>query len=311
MTLTIPLAQGSPEWVEARRDLITATDIPVLLGVSPYKCEADLADEKLGRSTTTATLRMRMGSALEGFIGDEYERVTGRRVRRFDGMVRHGVHAWAAASPDFEALDDRRLVEAKWTTYRDRFADGVPQDIEAQVAWQLGVGGYDVADIAALVAGEELLVFEQRHDPALFANLVKVALDFRARLAAGGPFSRDLARLKADYPQDSGEIVEATPDIEQAVHALAAYRTQRKAIEEAETTLEAAIKSRMAEASVLRGSDFTVTWRRTKDGEQTDWRSVADGLLRQLPETERTALVGIHTSVRPGFRPFRLVMREE
>ena len=73
--------------------------------------------------------------------------------------------------------------------------------------------------------------------------------------------------------------------------------------------IETAIKARMATATRLTGSGWSVTWKRTRDSEQTDWKALADGLLRQLPETERTALVGIHTNVREGFRPFRLVAK--
>jgi predicted phage-related endonuclease len=66
------LAQGSAEWLAARRELVTASDLPVLLGISPYKCEADLADEKRGLAPEQeSSLRMRMGLALEDLIADE------------------------------------------------------------------------------------------------------------------------------------------------------------------------------------------------------------------------------------------------
>src|SRR4029079_17985860 len=95
------------------------------------------------------------------------------------------------------------------------------------------------------------------------------------------------------------------------VRALATYREQRKHLEVLEETVETAIKSRMGECAVLTGQGFKVTWKRTKDVEQTDWKSIADGLLRQLPDEQRQGLLGMHTSVRPGFRPFRLVESKE
>ena len=67
----------------------------------------------------------------------------------------------------------------------------------------------------------------------------------------------------------------------------------------------------MADAAVMVGDGFRVTWKQTKDVETTDWKSIADGLLRQLPETEREALVGLHTASRAGFRPFRIVEKGE
>lgn len=308
---TLYLRQGSPEWLEGRRSLITATDIPILLGLSPYRCEADLADEKRGGEGQASTLRMRIGSALEPLIRDEYERVTGRRTVRFRAMVRHPDIEWAAASPDARTIGERRLVEFKQTSSRTRFADGLPQDVEAQVAWQLGVSGYPVADVAVMTTDELLPPFEVPFDAALFANLLKVAKDFRRRLDEGGPFARDLNRIKRDHPADDGSEMTADAEVAEAVRALIDTRTSRKRLEENEAALEVAIKARMGDAAILRGDGFHITWKRTKDTEQTDWKSVAAGLLATLPETERTALVGLHSSVRQGFRPFRLVLDKE
>lgn len=309
MAVNVAVRQGSPEWLDYRRTVVTATDIPVLLGLSPYKCEADLSDEKLAGTTVESTLRMRVGSQLQDLIADEYTRLTGRKTRRFRGMLRHPDIEWAAASPDFGVIGEKRLVETKWTGSKGRFADGLPQDVEAQVAWQLGVSGYPVADVAVLVNGDALLQpFEVAANPALFADLVAVAEDFRRRLAAGGPFARDAARIRRDHPADDGTEIEADAEVTEAVLALGTTRAQIASLEALEDNLKAAIQARMADASRLVGSGFTVTWKRTKDREEVDWKSLAQGLLRTIPESEREALVGIHSSVRPGFRPFRLVM---
>jgi hypothetical protein len=96
-----------------------------------------------------------------------------------------------------------------------------------------------------------------------------------------------------------------------SVRALVDTRANRKRMEQVEADLERSIKERMAEFAVLRGDGWHATWKRTKEREETDWRLVAAGLLRQLPETEAQALVGLHSSVREGFRPFRLVLDKE
>lgn len=306
--MTLALRQGSPAWLDARKSLITASDIPVLLGVSPFKCEADLADEKRGLVESESTIRMRIGLALEDLIAEEYEARTGHKTRKLAGLAVHPDIEWAGASPDRKRKG--ALVELKHTASRSRFADGLPQDVEAQVAWQMGVTGYQHADVAVLL-GDDLSVFEVDFDRALFDDLVAVAADFRRRLAEGGPFSRDTARLKRDYPADNGAEMVADTDMDTAAKALADTRARRKALEASEAALEDAIKGRMGEFAVVRGQGWHATWKRTKDREETDWRSLADGLLRQLPEPERTALVGIHSNVRQGFRPFRLVIEKE
>ena len=308
---TLALRQGTPEWLEGRRSLITGTDIPVLLGISPWKCEADLADEKLGLSTTASTTRMRIGSALEDLNLDEYEALTGRRAVRFRTMIRHPDLEWAAASPDARCVGERRLVEMKWTTSRSRFADGLPQDVAAQVAWQLACTGYPVADVSVLTPDGLMPPFEVAADPALFADLVTIAADFRRRLAEGGPFARDGARIRRDHPADDGTEITADGDVVEAVQALITTRTSRKRLEDDEDRLMSAIQARMGDAAAMRGPGWQITWKRTKDRTDTDWKSLASGLLNALSETDRQTVVGLHSTVKPGFRPFRLSVGKE
>ncbi len=44
----LAIRQNSPEWLEARRLTIGSSDIPVIVGESPYKDAHTLAAEKLG-----------------------------------------------------------------------------------------------------------------------------------------------------------------------------------------------------------------------------------------------------------------------
>ncbi len=308
----VALRQGSPEWLAARRDLVSATDIAVLLGISPYKCEADLADEKRGLvEPQPASLRMRMGTLAQPLIGEAYTEATGKRVRSWPGLAIHPTIEWAGASPDFRVVGEKRLVEAKRSSSRSRFADGIPDDIRAQVIWQLGVTGYPVADVAVLLGDDDLSIVEVEADPATFDDLVAVAQDFRKRLLFGGTFARDTARIKRDYPADNGAEMVADSDLDVAAKALADLRARRKAMEASETALEDAIKGRMGEFAAVRGQGWHATWKRTKDSEVTDFKSLSTSLLSLVPESDRAAVVGLHSSVRQGFRPFRLVMEKE
>jgi predicted phage-related endonuclease len=198
-------------------------------------------------------------------------------------------------------------MEAKWST-SSRWRDGLPQDVESQVQWQLGVTRRERCDVAALLGGRELSVFPVEYDDAVFDGLIDIALDFRARLQDGGPFSESLDSLKRRYPVDDGTEMMAGGLVIEAVQTLIDVRGRRRALEVDEERLEGLIKQTMGEAGLLIGPGWRVHWKRTKDVATVDWKSVADGLLRTLPETERDALVGIATTVRPGFRPFRVVV---
>jgi putative phage-type endonuclease len=305
------VVQGSAEWLETRRDLITATDIAPILGVSPYRCEADIAAIKTGRPTFESNIPMRVGTALEPLIASEYQGKTGRRLRRVRGLWVHPGIPWAAASPDYTVVGERRLVEAKWSGSKSRFADGLPEDIACQAQWQLFVSGYGACDIAALTPSE-LLIFTVEADPALQDSLLVVAEDFRRRLAAGGPFRQSLDSLKRTHPADDGTAIEADAETAEAVESLWNLRAQRRQLERAEEELEVRVKDRMGDAAVLSGPGWKVTWKRTKDREEVNWKALAEEeFLQRLPESERGKLVGKHTMVKEGFRPFRIVWERE
>jgi putative phage-type endonuclease len=308
------LRRDTPEWHEARRQYITSTDLPVILGLSPYRVEADLAAEKSGGEPEQVDAGRRrlmdLGKRLEDVIRAEDEIEHGVRLRKVHRFIVSDKVPWAATSLDFERVGERVIVEAKASRAK-RWDDGLPQDVEAQVRWQMGVAGFPRAHVALLRSGTELQCFDVEHDAATFDGLVDIAADFRARLEAGGPFAESLDSLKRRYPADDGTELIADQDIEQAVTTLLALRAHRKETTAQEEVLETAIKTRMAEATRLVGRGWHATWKRTKDSEETDWKSLAAGLLRQLPEPERTALVGIHSTVRAGFRPFRVVREKD
>jgi predicted phage-related endonuclease len=254
---------------------------------------------------------MRLGAAMEPFIKAEYELMTGTPLIQYHGIVMSSDLPWAAASPDFRTKRKPvKLVEGKDSRARRWDSGELPEDVEAQVRWQMGVTGIKEADVAAITLGE-LRIYSVAWDEATWLNMVTIAEDFRARLAAGGPFSEDRDSIRARYPTDDGSEVAADAEIEEAMLELLRLRALKSEAEEACERIETAVKARMATATRLVGAGWTVTWKRTKDAEMVDWKSIADGLLRQLPEPERTAFVGMHTTVREGFRPFRVVVSKE
>ena len=309
------VAQRTPEWYDARRLGISSTDLGCILGLNPFRSEAALAREKLGtpdeeQPDPKRDRAMRLGLSLESVVRLEEEIEHGIKLRRVNRLLTHPELSWAVTSLDFVRVGEPTIVEAK-TSRAGRWDDGLPQDVEAQTRWQMLVSGYRRVHVALLRSGSELQCFDVEHDDATAAGLVAIAEDFRRRLAEGGPFAENAASVKARWPTDNGSEMVADAETAEAVRTLVATREQRKALEGQEDAIETAIKTRMADAATLIGSGYRITWRRTKDQTTTDWKLVADGLLRQLPETEREALVGLHSMVRPGFRPFRIALDKE
>ena len=106
----IDLVQGSHEWLAFRKTKITATDAPVIMGVSPWKTKRQLYYEKLSddNGSTFKSKRMQRGIDLEPLARDLF-------------ILNHGymckpcviVKDWAMASLD--GMDESRqiIVEIK------------------------------------------------------------------------------------------------------------------------------------------------------------------------------------------------------
>jgi len=311
--VSVAVRQHTDEWTALRQASIGGSDMPVLLGLSPYRSEASLAREKAGETGPEPDEKQarlfRLGLALEPVIRDEDAIKHGVKIRRVNRTHVHPDYPWAIASLDFERVGQKCIVEAK-ASRSGRWDGELPQDVEAQVRWQMGVAGYPLAHVACLRSGSDLVCYDVEHDEATFAGLVSIAADFRRRLAEGGPFAENAASVKARYPADDGSTIEADSDVTEAGPALVAVRERKRALDEDDERLETAIKSRMATATTLIGSDFRVSWKRTKDRVETNWKALAEGFLHRLPETEREVLVGLHSTAREGFRPFRVVKED-
>lgn len=139
--------QRSLGWEKKRAGMLTATDIPTILGVNPYQTSDELILRKLGKS-----------EKFEGNVftqwGNTFEDVAMFRVYKklFDvsseiiqvGLVDHPTIPFLGASPDF-ILPQGKLVEIK-CPFKRHVCGVVPDHYYPQVQLQLEVCDLDIAD---------------------------------------------------------------------------------------------------------------------------------------------------------------------
>lgn len=108
-------ATSSPftaEQLDIRRTKLTASDIPAVLGLSPYRTPADVWRAKvLGEEEYRGNWRTRRGHAVEPIILDAVAEQTGLRVvRRSAETIYHPIFSWLGATPDADVFDGDHLV---------------------------------------------------------------------------------------------------------------------------------------------------------------------------------------------------------
>ena len=313
----LDLIQGSPEWLAARSDGIGSSDLPVIVGESPYRSALELWAEKTGlvppAEVDPATRKLiDIGKRMEPVLLKLYAEETGRRARRVPQMLAHPQYPWARASLDGEA--NRRIVEVKWTHARRWFAgEAVPADVLIQVQWQMFVAGRDVADVVALV-GPELRVVEVARDEAMIGDLLFFATDFwrhviertRPELDSSESTRRTLARI---HPASDGTLLPSDPAIDALISDLRTAKSRAKEQESIADTIENALRALIGDADGIEGPWGRVTWRRNADSLRTNWPAVARAfreLLTDRPSDELDAIESIHSETVPGPRVLRL-----
>lgn len=155
------------EWLGERKNGITATDLPAILGLNKYKTAIDVWMSKINPDDDS--FEPSIGNMEAAFWGIELEDIVARKwaehvgvdIRRV-GIIEHDENAWMRASLDRLVTgcpDGRCALEVKTrSTYKaDDWDAGVPAEERAQVEWQLLVSGLDHIHIIALIGGQRLV----------------------------------------------------------------------------------------------------------------------------------------------------------
>jgi putative phage-type endonuclease len=296
----------------ARRTGIGGSDAPVVVGESPYRSAYELWAEKLGLVVPPSeNAAMAWGRRLEPVVAAAYTEATGRRLRRVTRLLRHRERPWQLASIDREVVGEPRLVEIK-TTRSSRWdgAEAVPGDVLAQTQHYMSVVGFDVADVAVLVAGSDLRIIEIERDDAYIRDLIELERDFMHRIETrtAPPLDgteatrRTISRL---HPYDDGTQLDATPDTDRLLADLREARERAATSAERASTFENALRAVMGRASLLVGRDYRVSFAKNADSRQTDWKALA-AELRPDP-----TLVARYTAAREGPRVLRVRFGED
>ena len=106
------MEQRTPEWFEARRTRLTASDVASVIGRNSFKTSMDVILEKLGMGQkfegNEATAH---GQKYEDEAIEIYERQTGKKALRY-GILYHPTIKGVAGSPD-GITEDGILLEVK------------------------------------------------------------------------------------------------------------------------------------------------------------------------------------------------------
>ncbi len=178
----VNMAQGSREWLQARRTGIGGSDIGAILGLSPWASPYDVWASKVHGDSIEETEPMEWGKRLEPVIVNKWAETHPEysvasppalyadprhpvALASVDAILTTGL-AWDARTEPLGVLEIK-TGSAPWKS--------PPPNYLAQLQWYLGVYGVDVGYFALLAQGKHFQSFTVEADPGWYQMAVNRA----------------------------------------------------------------------------------------------------------------------------------------
>jgi putative phage-type endonuclease len=250
-------------WLEARKTLLTASDVASIFGANPFKSELALWAEKTGAiesADLSESEPVQWGKEFQGAIGRRFAQKTGREVEeaeRFNIYVHPDVD-FLGATLDFWENDKakgRGILEAKATDFQ--WEEDAPAHYQIQLQCQLAVTRIPYGTLCAFNGLKRPPVWiDYEAHPEFIKRLVSKAEAFwwRVQNKVAPPVENDTSEstrqaLAALYPRDTGVQIALPPEAIDWSKELDQFKAQAKAIEDQIRARENALKAAIGEAS--------------------------------------------------------------
>jgi putative phage-type endonuclease len=267
--LVLPPDAPREEWLAARRPAITASEVAVILGISPFDSAFNLYYRKRGEiSDDYDNDAMSLGRHLEPWIADRWAADHPKWHVSETGLWQSEERPWQMATPD-RLLQDRGAGEHDWRerdsvleikssgTYDGWGEDGtdqIPPYYRAQVLWQLDVLGLAEAHVTCFfLATRQRRDYVVAYDQADVELMRAAASTFLMRIEDGDPPPVD------GHDATARALMELWPKVEDGEATIPAglarrYEAAKKAAKKAKARVALAeneIRNRIGDAKTV------------------------------------------------------------
>lgn len=263
------------EQIEMRRRWIGASEVPCILGVSPFGNEISVWCSKMGLDIIATTDEMELGNFLEAGIAQMYAHKTGYEIASF-GSIAHPRFPFMGCTPDICVFGQSRIAQIKlvghWMAHH--WDDGVPEYVQAQVQAEMEVCDVEVCDVVPLIGGTDIRIIPVYRDREIGAGLVEICRAFWLNHIETGEMppvdgsEHATAALKALYAQKRQEFKPATAEVEQWGRAWLCLDEKIDADKLEQSRFAQLIKTFIGEAGGVEAEAWRASWKQSKDGKR-------------------------------------------
>jgi putative phage-type endonuclease len=277
-----------------RRTGIGASEISAVVGLNPFMSPFDLFMKKTGQIEEEAldkNSRLAWGKRIERMLADAYTELTGIPTVWMDTTRRHPERSWQIATPDAicpnhdRGLDCKNVAADQAWKWGEPGTDDVPPHVLTQCVWSCDVAALPQWDVAALIGGNEMRTYSVRYDADLAGELREEGERFwRNHIVNKVPPPIDGSEgaeryLRGRFPRNQFAMRQADPTEIELVQNLRELRARFDELEAEKAVMENRLKEHVGDFEGLElGTGLgRVTWRKSKDSQQTNWEDLACG----------------------------------
>lgn len=252
--ITRTICETEDDWLGERLCSVGASETPSLIGIGFADTNAATVWESKVRPTYRSNDEVEL--LMLGHVMEPAIREACRRIRKMDVQDPMGHEIWRNveyprmhASPDGFVTEGGRqgVLELKnvsgWNGDDWQDGEAAPLRVQAQVQHQLACTGLQFGYAAGLIGGHQLRVVRIERDQAFIDAIRDCVLHFWEYVERGDAPPIDglkatAAVLSRLHPDDNGETVELTDELQAAVERLDAVKESIKAAEKEKQALQ-------------------------------------------------------------------------
>lgn len=260
------------EWLKERQCGIGGSDVGAILGVNKYKTPFEVYLEKtepiteVGEQSESAY----WGDKFEEVVAKEFEKRTGKKVRRDRKHYKHKDYHFMVANIDRRVVGENAILECKTANQflaNDWEGEEIPASYLLQVQHYLFVTGAEFGYIAVLIGGQRFIWKEVKRNEELIEMIIEAEKDFWKMVEDKTPPALDGSSaaekyLKEKYKQaESENSIELGFEYKDKIKAYLEKKELLKAFETEVKELENQIKFEIGNAEYAYAPGYSLSWK--------------------------------------------------
>lgn len=260
------------EWLKERQCGIGGSDVGAILGVNKYKTPFEVYLEKtepiteVGEQSESAY----WGDKFEEVVAKEFEKRTGKKVRRDRKHYKHKDYHFMVANIDRRVVGENSILECKTANQyllKDWEDEEIPASYLLQVQHYLFVTGAELGYIAVLIGGQKFIWKEVQRDEELIEMIIEAEKDFWKMVEDKTPPPLDGSSAAEKYLLEKysnaevGKIEELGLEYKDKIKNLFELKDQKDLLDTQIKEIENQIKFELKDAEIGFVPGYSVSWK--------------------------------------------------